>query len=133
MRAFTCPVCRGFVSFEARHCPNCAAELGLHILSRAMFATKSNAAVIDGQIWIACTKAADLGCNWLVPQEQELDGQRGRCLAHSLIRREPDADDTIAPRETGIHRYCPAALGLSAHRYRPTRRPVLAHRRRTCV
>ena len=70
-----------------------------------MVPTSEGAAVIDGQNWISCTKAADLGCNWLVPEEQELDAQRGRCLAHSLIRREPAADDTIAVEKlvsTGI-------------------------------
>jgi len=70
-----------------------------------MVATSSGAAVIDGQIWIACTKAASLGCNWLVPEEQELDGERGRCLADSLIRREPDTNDTVAVEKlvsTGI-------------------------------
>ena len=61
-----------------------------------MVATSSGNAVIDGERWIACTKAASLGCNWLVPEEQECTGQRGRCLADSLVRREPDADDTIA-------------------------------------
>jgi hypothetical protein len=61
-----------------------------------MVATSSGKAVIDGERWIACTKAASLGCNWLVPEEQEFKGQRGRCLADSLVRREPDADDTIA-------------------------------------
>ena len=96
VRAFACPVCRGFVPFESRHCPNCLAELGLHVPGRAMVTTTSGAAVIDGQIWIACTKAASLGCNWLVPEEQEVGDQRGRCLAHSLIRREPEPDDTIA-------------------------------------
>ena len=105
VRAFACPVCHGFVRFESRRCPNCSAELGLYIPSRAMVATSSGAAVIDGQIWIACTKSGNLGCNWLVPQEQELGGQHGRCLADSLIRREPDADDTIAVEKlmsTGI-------------------------------
>ncbi len=61
-----------------------------------MVATSSGSAVIDGQRWIACTRAASLGCNWLVPDEQEFKDQRGRCLADSLVRREPDADDTIA-------------------------------------
>ena len=61
-----------------------------------MVATTSGAAVIDGQAWIACTRGATLGCNWLVPEEQEFGGQHGRCIAHSLIRREPEADDTIA-------------------------------------
>src|SRR6202035_5595095 len=91
--------------FEPRRCPNCLAEFGFHVPSRAMVATSSGAAVIDGQIWIACTRAASLGCNWLVPQEQELGGERGRCLADSLIRREPDADDTVAVEKlvsTGI-------------------------------
>jgi hypothetical protein len=41
-----------------------------------MVATSSGSAVIDGQIWIACTKAASLGCNWLVPEEQEVGSQR---------------------------------------------------------
>ena len=100
-----CPVCRGFVPFESRRCPNCLAEFGFHVPSRTMVATSSGTAVIDGQIWIACTKAASLGCNWLVPHEQELDGQQGRCLADSLIRREPDTDDTVAVEKlvsTGI-------------------------------
>ena len=61
-----------------------------------MVATSSGNAVIDGDVWTACTKAASLGCNWLVPAEQEPGGQRGRCMADSLIRREPAADDTIA-------------------------------------
>jgi hypothetical protein len=61
-----------------------------------MVATSSGGAVIDGQRWVVCTKAASLGCNWLVPEEQEFGVQRGRCLPDSLIRREPDADDTIA-------------------------------------
>jgi hypothetical protein len=61
-----------------------------------MVATASNAAVIDGCRWIACTKALDLGCNWLVPEEQPDQASRGRCLPDSLIRREPAADDTIA-------------------------------------
>jgi hypothetical protein len=32
----------------------------------------------------------------LVPEEEEFGGQQGRCMADSLIRREPAADDTIA-------------------------------------
>ena len=96
VRAFACPVCRGFAPFESRRCPNCSAELGFHVPSLAMVATSSGAALIDGQVWIACTRAATLGCNWLVAEEQEIGGELGRCLADSLIRREPEADDTIA-------------------------------------
>ncbi|SPM42829.1 Uncharacterized protein MNAB215_5049 [Mycobacterium numidiamassiliense] len=61
-----------------------------------MVATSSDRAAVGGGHWIACTKAADLGCNWLVPEEQRDQAGRGRCLADSLIRREPAADDTIA-------------------------------------
>jgi hypothetical protein len=61
-----------------------------------MVATSSGMAVIDGHVWITCTRSTTLGCNWLVPEEQEFGGQQGRCIAHSLIRREPKADDTIA-------------------------------------
>ncbi len=60
-----------------------------------MVATSDGAAVIDETQWIPCTKSDSLGCNWLVPEEQE-EGLRGRCLTDSLIRREPAADDTIA-------------------------------------
>jgi hypothetical protein len=61
-----------------------------------MVATSSGGAIIDGQRWVVCTKGPSLGCNWLVPEEQESGVQRGRCLPDSLIRREPKADDTIA-------------------------------------
>lgn len=61
-----------------------------------MVATSSGRAVIDDQVWIACTRSDILDCNWLVPEQQEFGGRQGRCLAHSLIRRQPDADDTIA-------------------------------------
>ncbi|BDB44879.1 MULTISPECIES: zinc-binding metallopeptidase family protein [Mycobacterium] len=105
MRAFACPLCHSFVPFESRRCPGCAVELGLHVPSRAMVATSSGVAKIDSQTWIPCAKSTSLDCNWLVPDEHELGGKRGRCLAHSLIRREPEADDTIAQEKlvsTGI-------------------------------
>ena len=53
------------------------------------------AALIDGQRWVRCTQYRPLGCNWLAPDEQT-PYERGRCLADSLIRREPAADDTLA-------------------------------------
>jgi len=61
-----------------------------------MVATSSGRAVIDDHMWVACTRSDILDCNWLVPEHQEFGGQQGRCLAHSLIRRQPEADDTIA-------------------------------------
>lgn len=45
--------------------------------------------------WVRCTQHGTLDCNWLAPESEE-KSQRGRCLSCSLIRREPDADDTIA-------------------------------------
>ncbi|OBI44444.1 putative zinc-binding metallopeptidase [Mycobacterium sp. E796] len=96
MHAFACPLCRGFAPFDSRRCPNCSAELGLHVPSRAMVATSDGTAVIDGEVWVQCTRSETLGCNWLTPELQEIGGEQGRCIADSLIRREPDADDTIA-------------------------------------
>lgn len=95
MRAFACPGCQGFIVFESDRCPNCDVALGLHLPSRAMVAVDDDSATVDGQHWVRCTQSEPLGCNWLAPAEQVADA-RGRCLADSLIRREPDADDTIA-------------------------------------
>ena len=50
---------------------------------------------IGGQRWVRCTQSETSGCNWLAAEEQS-PYERGRCLADSLIRREPDASDTIA-------------------------------------
>jgi hypothetical protein len=68
----------------------------LHVETKTMVATSSGFADIAGRRWVPCTKAESLGCNWLVPEQQEHKAGRGRCLADSLIRREPEADDTIA-------------------------------------
>ncbi len=95
MRAFACPVCNNFTAFEAARCRNCHADVGLHPPTNTMLAVLDGAASVDGQRWIRCTQSQTLGCNWLVPDEQEAY-RRGRCLADSLIRREPDAADTIA-------------------------------------
>jgi hypothetical protein len=95
VRAFACPLCRNFVAFESQRCTECNAEVGFHLPSLAMFAVDEDGADIAGERWIRCTKHGSLGCNWLVPKEHS-DGYRGRCLADSLIRREPPSDDTIA-------------------------------------
>ena len=100
MRAFTCPVCRSFTPFESDRCPSCAVVVGLHPPTRSMVAMVNDSgtdecATVDGQRWVRCTQAEPLGCNWLVPAEDE-SGNRGRCLPDSLIRREPNADDTLA-------------------------------------
>ncbi len=57
-----------------------------------MVATSSGTALIDGQVWIACTRSASLGCNWLVPEEQEFGAYipppvvRKLAFVHKVIR-----------------------------------------------
>lgn len=82
------------MSFEADRCANCHTTLGIHLPSKTMLPLVDGAATVDGQRWIRCTQSMTLGCNWLAQDESTYE--RGRCLAHSLIRREPDADDTLA-------------------------------------
>jgi hypothetical protein len=95
VRAFACPVCNNFTSFEADRCRHCRTAVGLHLPTKTMHAVAGGTAAIDGQRWVRCTQETTLRCNWLVPKEQEATA-RGRCLADSLIRREPDTADTIA-------------------------------------
>ncbi|MGE0214146.1 zinc-binding metallopeptidase family protein [Mycolicibacterium sp.] len=96
MRAFACPACAAFTPFEADRCAACRTPVGLHLPTTSMVALDGDAVRVDGQRWIRCTQAETLQCNWLVPDEHVDAGQRGRCLADSLIRREPDAADTVA-------------------------------------
>ena len=95
MRAFACPACLSFAAFEAHQCTSCGVAVGLHLPSRKMLALNDGAACVDGEQWVRCTQAGPMGCNWLMPEEQDVDA-RGRCLADSLIRRKPHPDDTIA-------------------------------------
>lgn len=95
MRAFSCPVCGSFVEFERKRCTDCSTDLGLHLPTKTMVALDDNAAVIDGVTWVRCSQAKLTDCNWLT-EESGTAGRRGRCLADSLIRRTPPADDTIA-------------------------------------
>ena len=95
VRAFACPVCNNFTQFEAARCRNCHAALGFHPPSKSMLPVADGVAQIDGQRWVRCTQSETSGCNWLAAEEQS-PYERGRCLADSLIRREPDASDTIA-------------------------------------
>ncbi|MGO9155045.1 zinc-ribbon domain-containing protein [Mycobacterium sp.] len=85
VRAFACPVCRGLVAFESHRCLNCQAELGFHAPTKTMVATSSGAAVIDGCSWIACNKAADLGCNWLVRMPWPATSAGPRRASHPAV------------------------------------------------
>jgi hypothetical protein len=95
VRAFACPVCNGFAAFESVMCPTCHTALGFHLATRTMLPVADRVADGDGHRLVRCTQSESTGCNWLVPDEQASE-ERGRCLADSMIRREPDADDTIA-------------------------------------
>ncbi|OBF12507.1 putative zinc-binding metallopeptidase [Mycobacterium sp. ACS4331] len=111
MRAFACPVCHGYIAFESDRCTSCGARVGLVLPTREMAAigTEPGATVVvDGRAWTHCTQRRTLECNWLTPVDQAAE-QRGRCLACSLIRREPDSDDTLAreklvPAARALHR-----------------------------
>jgi hypothetical protein len=95
MRAFVCPVCHNFVPFEGNTCQACGTPVGLHLPSRSMVALSDGAAMVAGARWTLCTQSGPLACNWLASESVGV-AARGRCLAHSLIRREPAPDDTIA-------------------------------------
>ena len=98
MRAFACPVCNGYIAFESDQCTSCGAWVGLVLPSQEMVAIDADpgaTVLVDGREWTDCTQRRTLECNWLTPAVQEAE-RRGRCLACSLIRREPDADDTLA-------------------------------------
>ena len=95
MRAFACPTCNAFTPFEADRCPSCGKSIGLHLPSQSMVAVEDGVALVDGGQWVRCTQSGPLGCNWLVPADGE-PAARGRCVSDTLIRRKPDADDTIA-------------------------------------
>ncbi|WP_284224245.1 zinc-binding metallopeptidase family protein [Mycobacterium antarcticum] len=96
MRAFACPACREFTAFDADRCANCQTPLGFHLPTTSMVAVADGTVPVDGQQWVRCTQHQTLGCNWLAPAEHDEFKARGRCLADSLIRREPAADDTLA-------------------------------------
>ncbi|HUO37524.1 MAG TPA: putative zinc-binding metallopeptidase, partial [Mycobacterium sp.] len=97
VRAFACPVCHGFVPFVSSRCDHCHTEIGFDVYTNAMAPVSLGRAVVGERRLIRCARSDSLGCNWLVPEEEEPgDQRRGRCLPDSLVRREPDADDTIA-------------------------------------
>jgi hypothetical protein len=116
VRAFACPVCNNFTPFEADRCLTCHAGIALHPPTMAMLTVADGTVIADGQRWIRCTQQnSTLGCNWLVVEEEQETHQRGRCLADSLIRREPDASDTIAREKLAWpSTWCPVTARVNA-------------------
>lgn len=92
MRAFTCPACGGYVEFEDLACRHCAADLAFHQPSHTFHVVDQTRSVtIDGARWFTCSNRT-WQCNWLVVD----DVGSGVCKPERLIRRRPDAGDTIA-------------------------------------
>ncbi|WP_435172633.1 zinc-binding metallopeptidase family protein [Gordonia hongkongensis] len=121
MHALTCPVCNALSGFDRQTCPNCATTVGVHLPSRSLYAVGEEGVEIDGagagsgasgpkkQLWVWCANRDRTHCNWLTLAEVTEDsiGLRGRCLPESLIRRQPDAEDTIA-----LEKLAPASFDL---------------------
>jgi hypothetical protein len=86
-----CPVCRRFLYLDSLTCPDCAAELGFHVVERGFVALVNGRSVIDGSTWYTCSQRG-WGCNWLVRD----DAPAGRCFSCRLTRTRPESDDTLA-------------------------------------
>ena len=91
MRAFRCPVCQQFAFFETQTCSGCGAVIGFHIPTRTLIPAPAEGIVIESARWLRCSSWS-WGCNWLVAE----NSGSAQCFAGRLIRRRPEADDTIA-------------------------------------
>jgi len=87
----TCPTCRSVAFFEVLECGQCLTPLGFHQPSSSMSALGPDGVRIDDRTWVACSNRA-WGCNWLLPDDEGT----AHCSVCRLIRRRPDADDTMA-------------------------------------
>ncbi|MAU81814.1 MAG: hypothetical protein CME34_08075 [Gordonia sp.] len=98
MHALSCPVCNALSGFVPRQCPQCGTAVGVHLPSRSLVVVAEDGVLIDGRRWVYCANRTRTGCNWVTPAEvgPESIGLRGRCFPCSLVRRQPDPDDTIA-------------------------------------
>src|SRR6478735_494532 len=87
----TCPTCRSIAFFEILECGQCLTPLGFHQPSSTMAEVRPGGVTIDGRTWVACSNRA-WGCNWLLPDDEGT----AHCSTCRLIRKRPDADDTMA-------------------------------------
>ena len=91
MVAPRCPRC-GMVAFlEAQECVRCGSSIGFHHPSMSFVSADPEGIDTDGTRWVRCANWS-WRCNWLV----SVDDESQRCFACRLIRRRPEADDTIA-------------------------------------
>ena len=56
-----------------------------------MLAVNQEGVVLEGRTWVVCSNRA-WGCNWLLPDDEGT----AHCSTCRLIRKRPDADDTMA-------------------------------------
>ncbi len=91
MLLLLCPRCSSILLLESLSCPACGREVAFEPAALTMRAVDDDGSV-PGDDSLSCCANRVWGCNWLVPQEAE----SARCVACRLIRRRPDADDTLA-------------------------------------
>jgi hypothetical protein len=88
---FSCPACSTPLALKAHECPSCGTAVALHPPSRRMVQADGFDIDVDGTLWHPCANRREWRCNWLVA-----DQTGARCFACQLVRRRPDADDTLA-------------------------------------
>jgi len=98
VHALTCPVCNALSGFDNLECPSCGTAVGIHLPTQSLAVVSDAGVDIDGRRWVRCSNWQNHNCNWLTLAEVEQRdiGLRGRCFPGSLVRRQPDAEDTLA-------------------------------------
>lgn len=91
MIAPSCPSCGTIAFLEMQECRTCGSSIGYHYPSLSFVFGAPEGTSVDDTRWLRCANW-DWQCNWMV----SADDESGRCFACRLIRRRPDADDTIA-------------------------------------
>jgi hypothetical protein len=86
-----CPRCRDVTVFESLTCRGCELPIGIHPPTLTAAEASPDGVEIEGRTWIPCANR-HWQCNWLVAT----DAGSARCSSCQLVRRRPDASDTIA-------------------------------------
>lgn len=91
MKLFRCPRCEDITVLETLVCRGCGLAIGFHPPSLDMAEANDDGTDIDGRSWIPCSNR-HWRCNWLVAT----DAGSARCSSCRLVRKRPEASDTIA-------------------------------------